>query len=142
VFQELGNATVGVNNPPGVVFAAKLPADANWKEAYPDGGNVKGSIAAVASPNGIGVLFKVKFSNLPKEGGPFSKYYPATTAWAYTFPSSALSTNRNHQPTTCTTSPSPATATAPTPRPTSTHSSAATRCPATRPCSRRARSAT
>ncbi|KAL1880815.1 hypothetical protein VTK73DRAFT_4985 [Phialemonium thermophilum] len=69
---ELGNATVVVNNPAGIVYAGSLPQTANFKAAYPDGGNAKGSIAAVANPNGIGVLFKVSFSNLPKEGGPFT----------------------------------------------------------------------
>ncbi|EON97915.1 putative cytosolic cu zn superoxide dismutase protein [Phaeoacremonium minimum UCRPA7] len=70
---ELGNATAVENNPPGVVYVATLPAEAAFKPAYPDGGNVKGSINAVASPNGMGVIFKVKFENLPSEGGPFSK---------------------------------------------------------------------
>lgn len=27
----------------------------------------------MANPNGIGVKMKVRFSNLPKEGGPFRK---------------------------------------------------------------------
>ncbi|RKU42634.1 hypothetical protein DL546_000011, partial [Coniochaeta pulveracea] len=66
----LGNATVVVNNPPGVVYSASLPAAAFDKAAFPSG-NVKGSIAATANPNGIGAWFKVQFSGLPKEGGPF-----------------------------------------------------------------------
>jgi hypothetical protein len=72
--QDLGNATIVENNPPGVVYRATLPDKAFFAPAYPNGGNVKGSISAVASPNGIGVLVKVRFSNLPKEGGPFRKY--------------------------------------------------------------------
>jgi hypothetical protein len=67
----LGNATVVVNNPPGVVYSASLPAAAFDKAAFPSG-NVKGSIAASANPDGIGAWFKVQFSNLPKEGGPFT----------------------------------------------------------------------
>ena len=72
MLQKLGNATVVECNPPGVVYKAVLPAEANFKPAYPNGGNVKGSIVAVGSPNGIGVIFTVKFENLPAEG-PFSK---------------------------------------------------------------------
>ncbi|KAH8891011.1 hypothetical protein GQ53DRAFT_594109, partial [Thozetella sp. PMI_491] len=68
---ELGNATIVENNPPGVAYKAVLPDEAFDKDAFPDGGNVKGEITAVASPNGIGVRVKVRFSNLPKEGGPF-----------------------------------------------------------------------
>lgn len=69
---DLGNATVVLNNPPGVVYSATLPETAFDKAAFPNGGNVKGSIAATANPDGIGVWFKVSFSNLPKEGGPFT----------------------------------------------------------------------
>lgn len=69
---DLGNATVVVNNPPGVVYQATLPDTAFDKAAFPNGGNVQGSIAATANPDGIGIWFKVRFSNLPKEGGPFT----------------------------------------------------------------------
>lgn len=34
---------------------------------------MKGSVYALSSPDGTGVIFKVKFSGLPSEGGPFSK---------------------------------------------------------------------
>ncbi|KAJ9157298.1 superoxide dismutase protein [Pleurostoma richardsiae] len=68
---KLGNATVVVNNPPGVVYAATFPETAFFKDAYPAGGNIKGSVAAVANLNGVGVIFKVILSNLPTEGGPF-----------------------------------------------------------------------
>ncbi len=50
-----------------------LPDTAFTKSAYPNGGNIKGEIAAAASPDGIGVIFRVRFSNLPK-GGPFRKW--------------------------------------------------------------------
>lgn len=34
---------------------------------------MKGSVYALSSPDGTGVIFKVKFSGLPSEGGPFSE---------------------------------------------------------------------
>ncbi|KAK3937076.1 superoxide dismutase [Diplogelasinospora grovesii] len=68
---KLGNATVVENNPPGIVYQATLPDTAFAKSAYPDGGNVKGQLTAVASPDGMGVIFRVQFSKLPKTGGPF-----------------------------------------------------------------------
>ena len=61
------------DNPMGIVYVATLPAMAAFKDAYPMGGGPKGEIRAMASPNGIGVMFNVTFSNLPpKELGPFS----------------------------------------------------------------------
>ncbi|KAK0618318.1 superoxide dismutase, partial [Bombardia bombarda] len=36
-----------------------------------DGGNIQGDVTAVAAPGGVGVQFTIKFSNLPKVGGPF-----------------------------------------------------------------------
>ncbi|KAI6373742.1 hypothetical protein MCOR25_003371 [Pyricularia grisea] len=79
---QLGDAKVVTNNPAGVVYEAELPETAFTKgSAYAAGGNVKGSISATAAADGAGVVFTVKFSNLPKEGGPF-KYHlhvdPAT----------------------------------------------------------------
>lgn len=72
--QKLGDALVVSNNPPGVVYLATLPEVAFTKgSAYANGGNAKGHVSAVASPDGVGVMFSVHFSNLPKEGGPFSK---------------------------------------------------------------------
>ncbi len=56
------------------MYRAVLPQQAFAQDAYPFGGNIKGEILATASPDGIGVLFKVRFSNLPKEGGPFRKF--------------------------------------------------------------------
>ena len=115
--QDLGNATVVVNNPPGVVYAGKLPDTANWKAAYPDGGNAKGSIAAVANPDGIGVLFKVTFSNLPKEGGPFSEWKLPVACWPFSPPHLSPPRLTNSLPleqrTTSTSTPFLPTATAP-----------------------------
>ncbi|KAL0939335.1 superoxide dismutase [Colletotrichum truncatum] len=67
---ELGDATV-VSNPPGYVYEAVLPEQPFFKAGSLDG-NVKGSIVALSAPDGKGVQFKVKFSNLPEEGGPFT----------------------------------------------------------------------
>lgn len=60
------------DNPPGVGYKATFPEEPFFKEAAIEG-NVKGEIYAQATDSGEGVKFKVKFSNLPKEGGPFSK---------------------------------------------------------------------
>lgn len=62
------------NNPPGVVYRAEFPKDPFFKDAYPDGGNIEGSVIAVANPNGVGVIFSIDWQNLPKAGGPFSAY--------------------------------------------------------------------
>ncbi|PSS27887.1 hypothetical protein M430DRAFT_72970, partial [Amorphotheca resinae ATCC 22711] len=66
----LGNATVVNNNPVGVVYEATLPTREFFNPEDPRG-NIKGSISATANPNGVGVSFKVSFSNLPTSGGPF-----------------------------------------------------------------------
>ncbi|KAK2006889.1 superoxide dismutase [Colletotrichum eremochloae] len=66
----LGDATV-VSNPPGVVYEAVLPEKPFFKAGSLNG-NVQGSIIAITAPDGKGVEFKVRFSNLPNEGGPFS----------------------------------------------------------------------
>lgn len=50
-----------------------MPETAFTKTAYPNGGNLKGDVYALSSPDGTGVIFKVKLSGLPSEGGPFSK---------------------------------------------------------------------
>ncbi|KUJ22546.1 uncharacterized protein LY89DRAFT_303129 [Mollisia scopiformis] len=65
-----GNATTVENNPPGMVYTATLPTTEFFNPSDPRG-NVKGSVAAVASSSGIGVDFQVSFSNLPTSGGPF-----------------------------------------------------------------------
>ncbi|KAL2134363.1 hypothetical protein VTI74DRAFT_354 [Chaetomium olivicolor] len=67
---KLGDATVVTNNPAGVVYKAVLPESAFFKPAYPNGGNIKGEVTAVANPDGAGVLFNLKLSNLPKIGAP------------------------------------------------------------------------
>lgn len=68
------DAKIVENNPQGVSYTAKLPekpffAGADLK------GNVVGSIYATTADNGVGTKFTVKFSNLPKSGGPFSKLH-------------------------------------------------------------------
>jgi hypothetical protein len=55
------------------VYKATLPESAFFKPAYPDGGNIEGEITAVANPDGRGVLFTLKLSNLPKIGEPLRK---------------------------------------------------------------------
>ncbi|KAK3695332.1 superoxide dismutase [Podospora appendiculata] len=67
----ISSAPVVSNNPAGAVFRATLPETAFSKTAYPDGGNIKGEVVAVSSPDGVGVIFQVTFSNLPTTGGPF-----------------------------------------------------------------------
>ena len=68
---KLGNAPPALGNPAGVVYTATLPEK---PFSYPGPqGNVKGSISAVAGPDGVGVTWSVNFSNLPTSGGPFSK---------------------------------------------------------------------
>ncbi|KAH7171007.1 superoxide dismutase [Dactylonectria macrodidyma] len=64
------NAEPVTDNPVGVVYKATLPEEPFFKNAALDG-NVKGFITAMAAEDGHGVRFKVKFENLPKEGGPF-----------------------------------------------------------------------
>ena len=68
--KKLGNATIVSTNPVGVKYKATLPAEAFFKSAYPDGGNIQGDISAEAAADGKGVVFTIKLSNLPKEGGP------------------------------------------------------------------------
>ncbi len=65
------SATVVTGNPADKAFTAALPEGAFWTGSLD--GNVKGSVSAKAGPDGVGVTFDVKFSNIPKEGGPFSK---------------------------------------------------------------------
>ncbi|EEY18399.1 cytosolic Cu/Zn superoxide dismutase [Verticillium alfalfae VaMs.102] len=77
---ELGDAPIVEGNPPGVVYEAVLPEDPFFAGVDIEG-NVKGSITAISAPDGVGVEFKVTFSNLPKEGGPFAYHIhdsPAT----------------------------------------------------------------
>jgi hypothetical protein len=59
------------NNPWGKSAIAPLPKDPFFKTGSLNG-NVKGSVKATSGAHGNGVDFEVTFSNLPKEGGPFS----------------------------------------------------------------------
>ena len=77
--QELGDAAVVDNNPVGVAYKATLPETAFFKPAFPNGGNIKGEVVAVANPDGKGVLFTVKLSNLPKIGAALRKSAPSST---------------------------------------------------------------
>ena len=61
-----------INNPSNVSYVARLPGTAFDSTAFPEGGNVEGQIVAQARPDGIGVVFSVQFSNLPKTGVPFT----------------------------------------------------------------------
>lgn len=72
--QALGNATVVDDNPVGDVYVATLPDVAFDDYAYPDGGNAQGSISAEAKPDGEGIVFTVRFSDLPTSGGPFRMF--------------------------------------------------------------------
>ena len=68
---ELGNATVVENNPAGATYIAVLPEKGFFMPNDPHG-NVKGSVSATASPDGVGVVYSVMVSNFPTSGGPFS----------------------------------------------------------------------
>jgi hypothetical protein len=70
------------NNPTGVVYKATFPESAFWKYAFPNGGNIKGEVTAVAAENGEGVVFNLKLTNLPQLGGAIRKcqqHLPQTT---------------------------------------------------------------
>lgn len=67
---QLGDAMVVTNNPIGQTYTGTLPEEPFFKAGSLDG-NVKGSIVVKTGANGVGVDYTVKFSNLPKEGGPF-----------------------------------------------------------------------
>lgn len=68
------DATEVTGNPQDKAFVATLPEEPFWSSGSLEG-NVKGSVEARAGPDGVGVTYSVKFSNIPKEGGPFSKSY-------------------------------------------------------------------
>lgn len=120
--QALGDAIPVTDNPSGAQYVARLPETAFDKAAFPNGGNVNGSIQAVSMPDGHGVMFHVSFSNLPETDAPFSE---STYLQANTHLRIDMLTGERLQSTTSTTSPSPPTATAPGPSRTSTPSSAA-----------------
>jgi len=64
------NAVVVEGNPIGASYVATLPEEPAFTTGSLDG-NVKGSVSAKTGPGGVGVTYDVKFSNIPKEGGPF-----------------------------------------------------------------------
>lgn len=66
------DAPIVTGNPTDVEYTATLPETPFFKNAAIEG-NVKGSITATVPADGKGVTYTVKFENLPKEGGPFSK---------------------------------------------------------------------
>lgn len=67
ISQQRGDATTVSNQPAGATYSAVLP-----KNKY----GVEGGVKATQGKDGNGVHFDVEFSNLPKEGGPFSTYTP------------------------------------------------------------------
>jgi hypothetical protein len=129
------------NNPVGVVYKATLPETAFFPGAYMDGGNIEGEVTAEANPDGKGVLFTVKLSNLPRSGGPFRKLY-IPIAFYTDRSGGKIVLTRLLQPTTSTSTLSPTTATARRRSPTWTPTSAARPLPATRTPRRHAKSAT
>ncbi|KAI6381359.1 hypothetical protein MCOR25_001290 [Pyricularia grisea] len=60
---KLGDAASITNNPPGRYRAAWTATATN---------PFSGSVEAISSPNGKGVIFLVNLENLPAQGGPFS----------------------------------------------------------------------
>ncbi|KAI1369579.1 superoxide dismutase [Xylaria arbuscula] len=66
---QLGDAVAVTNNPVGKQAIARLPKEPFFTSID---GNVKGSVKATTGAKGKGVDFEVTFSNLPKEGGPFT----------------------------------------------------------------------
>ncbi|KAI1126107.1 superoxide dismutase [Nemania abortiva] len=70
---QLGDAIAVLDNPVGKQGIATLPDKPFFTSGSVDG-NVKGTVKATAGANGVGVDFEVSFSNLPKEGGPFSSW--------------------------------------------------------------------
>lgn len=60
----LGNATIVEDNPPDVTYVAMLPTQFSSK--------IRGSISATGSSDGIGVVFKVNFTDFPMGQGPFT----------------------------------------------------------------------
>ncbi|KJZ73899.1 hypothetical protein HIM_06792 [Hirsutella minnesotensis 3608] len=58
------------DNPDGTVYDAELPKQPFFTAGSLQG-NIQGSVRVAAAPNKVGVRYRVHFSNLPKEGGPF-----------------------------------------------------------------------
>ncbi|KAI1295826.1 superoxide dismutase [Xylaria venustula] len=72
---KLGDAIVVTDNPVGKKAIAVLPKEPFFTSGSL-AGNVKGTVKATTGAHGVGVEFEVTFSNLPKEGGPFSSLDP------------------------------------------------------------------
>ncbi|KAI1276130.1 superoxide dismutase [Xylaria sp. FL0933] len=68
---QLGDAIVVTDNPIGKEAIAVLPKEPFFTAGSLQG-NVKGAVKATTGHKGVGVDFEVTFSNLPKEGGPFT----------------------------------------------------------------------
>ncbi|KAI0969906.1 superoxide dismutase [Xylaria arbuscula] len=68
---KLGDAIVVTDNPVGKKGIAVLPKEPFFTSGSLTG-NVKGTVKATTGAHGVGVDFEVTFSNLPKEGGPFT----------------------------------------------------------------------
>lgn len=72
VAAQVPEAEVVMDNPVSTVYKATLPENKFFKDAAIDG-NVKGYVIGQSSDDGLTVEWKVELSNLPAEGGPFSK---------------------------------------------------------------------
>ncbi|KAI5868329.1 hypothetical protein GGS23DRAFT_608983 [Durotheca rogersii] len=67
---NVGEAPITTHNPEGKSAIAALPEQPFFKGGLD--GNVKGFISVKSGANGYGVDYEVFFTNLPKEGGPFT----------------------------------------------------------------------
>ncbi|RYP26452.1 hypothetical protein DL767_008014 [Monosporascus sp. MG133] len=65
------SAPVVEGNPAGSALRATLPEEPFFTSGSLEG-NVHGYITAETGPGGVGVTWGVHFSNLPREGGPFT----------------------------------------------------------------------
>ena len=77
--QDLPQAEPVNDNPVATVYKATLPEEPFFTAGSLDG-NVKGSFVASTTDDGLSVRWKVELSNLPSEGGPFSKLCPQRVA--------------------------------------------------------------
>lgn len=73
--QEAKMTPEALGNPKEATYTAVLPRDVFDKEIKLSA-NIEGSVHVEAAANNIGVLYLVRFKNLPKEGGPFSRSSP------------------------------------------------------------------
>ncbi|KHN94026.1 Cu/Zn superoxide dismutase-related protein [Metarhizium album ARSEF 1941] len=58
-----------VHNNARAIYEAVLPSQPFHRGNLH--GNIRGSVQASPGPDGVGVLYRVEFQNLPEEGGPF-----------------------------------------------------------------------